>query len=83
MPDSREDSVYLAELAKQAECYEEMVENMKWVCCLTRTLLVLAVLRGELFRQLSRRKNKKSYVFYDKTMGDYLAELPLAISESL
>ena len=26
---SREDSVYLAKLAEQAERYEEMVENMK------------------------------------------------------
>jgi 14-3-3 protein epsilon len=29
MPASREDSVYLAKLAEQAERYEEMVENMK------------------------------------------------------
>jgi hypothetical protein len=73
MPISREDSVYLA---KQAEHYEEIVENMKRVVSsdqeltvedqiffllLTRTfkLLVPAVLRGELSRQLSRRKNQK------------------------
>lgn len=31
MPASREDSVYLAKLAEQAERYEEMVENMKAV----------------------------------------------------
>jgi 14-3-3 protein epsilon len=31
MPESREDSVYLAKLAEQAERYEEMVENMKHV----------------------------------------------------
>jgi 14-3-3 protein epsilon len=30
-PESREDSLYLAELAEQAERYEEMVENMKRV----------------------------------------------------
>jgi hypothetical protein len=31
MSTSREDSVYLAKLAEQAERYEEMVENMKTV----------------------------------------------------
>ncbi|KAL2312189.1 DNA damage checkpoint protein rad25 [Schizosaccharomyces pombe] len=33
MSNSRENSVYLAKLAEQAERYEEMVENMKKVAC--------------------------------------------------
>ncbi|KAJ7740879.1 14-3-3 protein [Mycena olivaceomarginata] len=40
MPDSREDSVYLAKLAEQAERYEEMVENMKRVASSDQELTV-------------------------------------------
>ena len=61
MSQTREDSVYLAKLAEQAERYEEMVENMKTVASsgqelsveernllsVTRTSSVLAVLHGE------------------------------------
>ena len=37
---SREDSVYLAKLAEQAERYEEMVENMKRVASSNQELTV-------------------------------------------
>jgi len=40
MPESREDSVYLAKLAEQAERYEEMVENMKRVASSDQELTV-------------------------------------------
>ncbi|KAJ3841415.1 14-3-3 protein [Lentinula raphanica] len=40
MPESREDSVYLAKLAEQAERYEEMVENMKRVASTDEELTV-------------------------------------------
>ncbi|KAG8705924.1 14-3-3 protein [Ceratobasidium sp. 395] len=40
MADSREDSVYLAKLAEQAERYEEMVENMKRVASSDQELTV-------------------------------------------
>jgi len=40
MPASREDSVYLAKLAEQAERYEEMVENMKSVAASDQELTV-------------------------------------------
>lgn len=40
MSASREDSVYLAKLAEQAERYEEMVENMKAVACSGQELSV-------------------------------------------
>uniref|UniRef100_A0A060TCT0 ARAD1D02046p n=1 Tax=Blastobotrys adeninivorans TaxID=409370 RepID=A0A060TCT0_BLAAD len=40
MSTSREDSVYLAKLAEQAERYEEMVENMKAVTALGKELTV-------------------------------------------
>ncbi|KAJ7216814.1 14-3-3 protein [Mycena rebaudengoi] len=40
MPESREDSVYLAKLAEQAERYEEMVENMKRVAFSDQELTV-------------------------------------------
>ena len=74
MPASREDSVYLAKLAEQAERYEEMVENMKAVASsgqncllknviyyllLTRMSLVLVVLLGELFHQLNKRRSQR------------------------
>jgi hypothetical protein len=40
MSESREDSVYLAKLAEQAERYEEMVENMKRVASSDQELTV-------------------------------------------
>jgi len=40
MPESCEDSIYLAKLAKQAEQYEEMVENMKCVASSDQELTV-------------------------------------------
>ncbi|KAI9452695.1 hypothetical protein BJY52DRAFT_1124150 [Lactarius psammicola] len=40
MPESHEDSVYLAKLAEQAEHYEEMVENMKRVTLSDQELTV-------------------------------------------
>ena len=40
MPASREDSVYLAKLAEQAERYEEMVENIKAVASSGKELSV-------------------------------------------
>ncbi|KAK2465990.1 hypothetical protein APHAL10511_001631 [Amanita phalloides] len=40
MPESREDCVYLAKLAEQAERYEEMVENMKLVASSDQELTV-------------------------------------------
>ncbi|KAH9963610.1 14-3-3 domain-containing protein [Russula dissimulans] len=40
MPETREDSVYLAKLAEQAERYEEMVENMKRVASSDQELTV-------------------------------------------
>jgi len=40
MADTREDSVYMAKLAEQAERYEEMVSFMKKVACLDQELTV-------------------------------------------
>jgi hypothetical protein len=45
MPDSCEDSVYLAELAKQAERYEEMVENMKRVASSVQECYLLSAMK--------------------------------------
>ncbi|KAH9034323.1 hypothetical protein EDB85DRAFT_2222788 [Lactarius pseudohatsudake] len=41
MPELHEDSVYLAKLTEQAECYEEMVENMKRVASSDQELTLL------------------------------------------
>jgi len=40
MSDSREENVYMAKLAEQAERYDEMVQNMKRVACLDTELTV-------------------------------------------
>jgi len=40
MSDSREENVYMAKLAEQAERYDEMVQNMKRVSCLDTELTV-------------------------------------------
>jgi len=71
---TREENVYMAKLAEQAERYDEMVEAMKKVACMdveltveertfyplhTRTSLVLEELLGELFVQLNKRKRAK------------------------
>ncbi|KAG2361746.1 14-3-3 domain-containing protein [Suillus spraguei] len=59
MPDSREDSVYLAKLAEQAERYEEMVENMKRVASSDQELTNVIGARRASWRIVSSIEQKE------------------------